>query len=454
MYARLPVPLQNAVCGFEGWRLQRQRYGGEFEQILASLLKSEWWSESEISEFRDEQVRQLIQHAYENVPYYRSLMMRMKLAPHDIRGQGDLPKLPVTSKEDLRNHMHEFISQTANKRRLIKRHTSGTTGKALEFYSNPKSIAFQWAVWWRHRNRFGLKLSDLHTNFTGKQVVPLRQRKAPFWRWNRPLNQALINMQHVTRSKIRNIVRFLDCHPFKFYSGYPSIIHTLAIYAREEGIKLENSPAVVTTGAETLLVTHRKEIQDFTRATVTDQYGFSEGAGNASECNFGVYHEDTEFGALEYLDPVNLGNGQVRARIICTGFANPDFPLIRYDVGDLAVFRDQPSPCSCGRQSRQLLRIEGRTEDFVITPEGRRIMRFDYVFKGATNVREAQVVQTEPSTILIRIVRRENYSMRDENQIRDEVKNWISPQLNVVFQYVTEIERESSGKFRAVKSLL
>jgi phenylacetate-CoA ligase len=110
--------------------------------------------------------------------------------------------------------------------------------------------------------------------------------------------------------------------------------------------------------------------------------------------------------------------------------------------------------CACGRKSKVLTRINGRVEDYIITPEGRKILRFDYVFKDAQNIRDAQVVQRAPGSICLRIARRPAYSAKDEDMLREEVKNRVSPMLMVSFEYVAEIERESNGKIRAVKSLL
>jgi phenylacetate-CoA ligase len=98
------------------------------------------------------------------------------------------------------------------------------------------------------------------------------------------------------------------------------------------------------------------------------------------------------------------------------------------------------------------LRIEGREDDYVITPEGTRIMRFDYVFKDALNVKEVQIVQEQLGEITVRLVRRPGYSTSDEADIGREIQRWISPRLAVRFEYVSEIERERNGKFRAVLS--
>jgi phenylacetate-CoA ligase len=451
VYPRLPVFLQNAACWYYGTREARVRFGSEFEQRLRELLDSEKWSSSEIEEYQKEKLRQLIRHTYENVPYYRERWKALKLSPADIRSREDLPKLPVLTKEDVRQNFSRLVSEKASKHDLVFRHTSGTTGKALHFYVTNPAVAFQWAVWWRHRMRFGVQPGAWHANFTGKRVVPLDQRTPPFWRWNKPLHQALLTMHHLTPDKIASVIGFLNSQPFEFYSGYPSIIHMLAVHASAAGLTLKSPPHAVFTGAENMLDFQRRDIQKFTGAILTDQYGCSEGCGNASQCPEFVYHEDSEFGIME---GVELQPGNRARSILCTGFACDAFPFIRYEVGDTGVWDEGGKRCSCGRESRALLRIEGRKDDYIITPEGARIMRFDYVFKDVMKVKEVQIVQEELGEITIRAVRREGYGTKDEAEIGREIARWISPTLKVRFEYVAKIEREANGKFRAVLSRL
>jgi len=451
VYPRLPVFLQNAACWYYGQKQARLRFGSAFEQRLNELLASEKWSKSEIAAYQNEKLRHLIRHAYENVPYYRDRWKGLKLSPNDIRTREDLPKLPLLTKEEVRQNCDRLLSEKASRNELIFRHTSGTTGKALHFYVTPDAVAFQWAVWWRHRARFGVHPGSWHANFTGKRVVPLGQRNPPFWRWNRPLHQALLTMHHLSAEKITSVVDFLNSHSFEFYSGYPSIIHMLALHAGAAGLALKSPPRAVFTGAENLLEFQRRDIQRFTGAILTDQYGCSEGCGNASHCPEFVYHEDFEFGILEGRE---FQSGNPARSILCTGFACDAFPLIRYEVGDTGLPGDGAKACRCGRQSNVWLRIEGRKDDYVITPEGLQIMRFDYVFKDALNVQEAQVVQERLGEITVRIVRRPSYSSQDEVAIDREIHRWISARLAVRFQYVPEIAREPNGKFRAVLSHL
>ncbi len=451
VYPRLPVFLQNAACWYYGRKEARIRSGVVFERYLQNLLDSEKWSASEIESYQNEKLRNLIRHAYENVPYYRERWKALKLSPPYIRSREYLPKLPVLTKEDVRQNCERLVSQKATRHELIFRHTSGTTGKALHFYTTNDATAFQWAVWWRHRARFGVHPGAWHANFTGKRVVPLDQHAPPYWRWNRPLHQVLLTMHHLSAEKISCIVEFLNSQQFEFYSGYPSIIHMLALHASAAGLRLKSPPRAVFTGAENMLEFQRREIHRFTGAILTDQYGCSEGCGNASQCEEFVYHEDSEFGILESVD---MGSGNSARSILCTGLACNSFPFIRYEVGDHGVPLDGHEECRCGRKTRVWDRIEGRKDDYVITPEGLRIMRFDYVFKGALNVKEVQVVQERFGEVMLRIVRRPEYRVQDESAIAGEIGRWISPTLRVRFEYVTEIQREANGKFRAVLSRL
>lgn len=450
VYPRLPVFLQNAACWYYGKRESRVRFGRTFEKYLEQLVDSEKWSAGEIETYQNEKLRSLIRHAYDHVPYYRQRWKDLKITPEDIRSRADLPKLPVLTKEEVRRNTPRFVSRTTPRRELVSRHTSGTTGKGLHFYVSREAVAFQWAVWWRHRLRFGISPGMWHANFTGQRVVPITQQMPPYWRWNRPMRQVLINMQSLSPAKISSIIELLNSRHFEFYAGYPSFIHMCALNAMEAGLKLAAPPRIIFTGAENMLDIQRREIQAFTGAILSDHYGCSEACVNASRCPKLIYHEDFEFCIMEGIereprDPVKT--------IVCTGFACDAFPFIRYEVGDTAVWRNSQD-CACGRSSQTLDRIEGRCDDYIVTPEGAQIARLDYLFKDALNVKEAQIIQERLGEIRILVVRRNAYGAKDELAIRQDIKSWLSPTLKVQFDYVDEIPREANGKFRAVLSRL
>lgn len=91
-------------------------------------------------------------------------------------------------------------------------------------------------------------------------------------------------------------------------------------------------------------------------------------------------------------------------------------------------------------------------EDYVVTPNGSRIGRLDHLLKGVTGVVEAQILQDDPSAVLLRIVRDQDYSMETEEAIRREALIRMGSQVRLDFDYVESIPRGPGGKFRFVVS--
>ena len=111
IYPRLPVFLQNAACWYYGKKEARYASGVSFDRRLQELVDSEKWSASEIEAYQNEKLRSLIRHAYDNVPYYRERWKALKISPDDIRSRDDLHKLPVLTKEEIRQNADRFVSQ-------------------------------------------------------------------------------------------------------------------------------------------------------------------------------------------------------------------------------------------------------------------------------------------------------------------------------------------------------
>lgn len=364
-----------------------------------------------------------------------------------------LYQIPVLTKDDLRERNFSEILPTD----AIEVVTSGTTGKALRFFKDIDSIAAQWAIWFRHRHRFNIGFKEFSVNFTGKPVVPVDQGKPPFWRYNHAQRQYLISMQHINSENISSIVSFLNSISPVFYSGYPSIIAEVSRLAMNAGLRLDeqSKPKIVFTGAENLLDYQKDVISRWTNAEITDQYGLSEGCCNFSKCEHGNYHEDFEFSHIEIVDAVEQPDGSLKGRLVGTGFFNHAMPFLRYDTGDIAIMSSESFKCPCGRQSRVIHSVEGRKDDFVITPDGRRVMRFDYLFKNTPEAHEAQVIQTEPNSIIIRTVlalpeEKESF----ESKVKENFDDYIAADMQLVFDYVERIEKSSTGKFKAVLNLL
>ncbi|WP_287829118.1 phenylacetate--CoA ligase family protein [Bacteroides sp.] len=451
IYKHCPISIQNLLCNIKGYQIDKQRYGIEYDQIFESLLESDFWTKDKIKLFKEERIYNILNYAYHNCKYYTNRFQEYGLTPSSFTCLEDLNKFPILTKEDVRNHWKEMISKEFKLKDLISYHTSGSTGKALAFYWHQSNLKYYWATVWRGRQRFDINKGDKHINFTGKLVVPLEQQKPPYWRHNKFINQYMLNTQHMTAAKSRDIIDFINHTKWDFFVGYPSIINSLAVLVEEQNLEIKASPKYIFTSAEKLYDYQRDMIEKIFNADVIEHYGFSENAGCASKCENKVYHEDFELGHFELNNSVTVNDGEIGS-LLATGFHNLAMPFIRYEVGDTAKFTDVK--CTCGRHSQVIANIDGRNEDYILTPEGVKIMRVSAIFKNTKTIKECQVIQETIDSLHIRIVKREGYSFTIEKEIIKAVKELVSTNMTVHFSYLDQIPRTKAGKFKFVISKL
>jgi phenylacetate-CoA ligase len=361
-----------------------------------------------------------------------------------------LQKFPILTKEEVRSNYAGMAADNVKEKDRIKYHTSGTSGKALDFYNSMYNLKYYWAVCARYLLRFGIKPGALSLNFTGKMVTPINQSRPPYWRYKRAQNQYMMPMVHISKEKVPAIVEFINKKGFETIVGYPSIASSFSTFVNDLGLSITSVPKYFFSGAEKVFDDQASIIESaFPGIRIVEHYGFSENAGAASKCTCGQYHEDFELGHFELNNPIVDGSFSTGI-LLASGFHNFAMPLIRYEVGDTLTFDN--NPCKCGLKSQVISEINGRNEDYIITPEGTRIMRWDYIFKDTKTIQECQVVQKRLGEVCLRIVRRDSYSVETEKSIMDKIHTLISPTISVVFEYVNEIPRTKAGKFKAVVS--
>jgi phenylacetate-CoA ligase len=238
----------------------------------------------------------------------------------------------------------------------------------------------------------------------------------------------------------------------RYVLGYPSALSALSHLALEADLKPE--PMVVAiSNAEPLFESQRQIVTEAFGCPVRSTYGMAEIAAAASECRSDVLHEWPEVGVTEFLRDDLSGPAQegTAGRLICSGLLNLDMPLIRYDTGDRGSFTPSAS-CACGRHLPSFGSIEGRSDDVICTPDGRRVGRLDPVFKGELGIREAQIVQDRVDLVNVYIVPTSGFNARQARVVVEGLRDRLGPEVEIQLHEVAEIERTSQGKFRAVVS--
>jgi len=447
-YNLMPSIAQDIFVSAAGWNFARKKFGKGFSDFLAHIEETQWWTKDELIEYQNEKLRELIGFVAENSRFYRKVMQRAGVKPSEIREVSDLKRLPYLEKDDIRNNIQEISPTHRKDLRLEQRHTSGTTGAGMHFYWDSSAIMKEYAFVARHRRWASVEPLDLQATFGGRIVVPISRKEPPFWRTNLAERQVFFSMYHVSRGNAPHYLKKLrDLSPI-FIQGYPSMLSTIAMFSEELGMPLDG-PKAIFTSSETLLESQRVSIEDAFQCKAFDWYGNSELCASIGQCERGNYHLNAEYGIVE-LDRDFRGMDGNTGQMICTSFVNYGTPLLRYRIGDLIRLSD--SKCPCGRGLPVVSEIVGRLDDMIMTPEGVCIGRIDHIFKDATNVREAQVIQEKVDELRILIVPREGFSDSDKDNLEREFRIRFGGGMSLEFEIVSSVPREEGKKFRSVIS--
>lgn len=447
IYQHSPVWLQQAMVAAYGVWWRQRRFGSRFARLVGEFHLRERWTAAQFASYQQEHLARLLRLA-KHAPHYQGVLSGLEIAadrpPAEI-----LPVIPLLSKEDLRRQPQSLLTERNLPRGVLVFKSSGTTGTPTEIYYTPEFHALELAVpQARNLGWAGLGKRERRVMFGVRKVCRYNQDRPPFWRFSPAENLAYASIYHLSPKYLPYYLEFLREFRPPVIMGYPSALSAIARFALE----MEDLPAPargVFTTAETVTSEQRQVIEAAWQCKIHDRYGAVEGCLFASQCEYGRYHLSPEVGIVEILDPAGqpCPPGEL-GEVVCTGLQNTLQPLLRYRIGDMARWAlDQD--CPCGRQMPILEAIEGRFEDLCLTPDGRQMLRFDTVFKGVTNIREAQIIQKATGHFTIKVVPLDGFDQTDRAQLAHNFRLHAG-EVPVEIVTAPEIPRGPSGKFRAV----
>ncbi|MCA9716518.1 MAG: phenylacetate--CoA ligase family protein, partial [Myxococcales bacterium] len=360
-----------------------------------------------------------------------------------------LRALPILRKAEVQELGPRLRADDVPDALCVDYHTSGTTGTPLTIRVTREAVARSFAIAWRMRERFGLLRDMPHATFNGRSIIPVAQRRPPYWTRNWAAGQTLFSHHHMRPDALPAYIAALQRGRFEYVTGYPSSLYVIASAMLERGAALPWRCRAVLTSSETLSARQRETVARAFDAPVGDFYGMVELVATAGQCARGRYHFDHEVGVTEFEPLPGLPN---TGRLISTGLLNDATPLIRYDTGD--IVRRATTPCPCGRVGLSAERVDGRVESYVRTPDGALVGRLDHVYKGLHGVRESQIIQTAPDQLRVKIVKAPGYRPEDARALLCALRERLGVAMRVELDFVDAIPRTPSGKLRAVISQL
>jgi phenylacetate-CoA ligase len=453
VYPRLGVRSQNAMISAYGYLYRHRRLGGEFERLAADFAERDRWSVERMRAYLEAQLREMVAHAWQCVPYYRRAWAASGLDSGRIASLRleDLPALPVVSKADLRRVPEAFLAQRELRWHIrLLESTSGSTGEPVTVTSTPalqraylaarEARSFRWA---------GASLLLPKATIGGRSIVPRADSPGPYDRHNRAEQQCYLSAFHISPRNAEAYVAALQRHRPRVLTGYASSYFSLARMMLAQGLTLGYPPDCLVLCADKPTAEMKSLIYQAFRARPYEEYGSVENAVLATECEYGSLHAHPDFGILEIVDaegrPVPPGE---EGRIVCTSLLNRVQPLIRYDVGD--VGRWARRRCPCGRDHLPVLEeIVGRIEDAVTGADGREIVRLCSL-QNVPRVLASQVVQERADAITVRVVAAEGFGAAEKRMIREILGTQRLGNVRIDIECVAELEKTAAGKVRRV----
>ncbi|MDA3788721.1 MAG: hypothetical protein PF503_09535 [Desulfobacula sp.] len=433
--------------------LHEKILGRDTYKFLDNLEKEQYLPEDKIEALKFFKLKELLVHAQKNIPFYQKRFFDAGFDPEKMQSIEDFKVVPLLSKEEIRKNI-ENMKWKDSPGGLQRYNTGGSSGKPLVFYFDRKRQAYDAAAralthrWW------DIDIGGRELYLWGSPLEITKQDKVKDIR-DMLTNDLLISAFEISERQIPDMISKIKKFRPDCVFGYPSTIALFCEMAKKMGYQLDNEGVKVVFSTAEVLYDHQREIisKSFGKIPVTDCYGSREGGFVCHECREGKYHIIESNYIVEFLqdgkEVATGGNGE----IVLTHLDAWGMPFIRYRTGDVA----QPGKngCACGRTWRTIQNIQGRTTDFVVTPDGRwqHALSVIYVVRDIEGVDEFKIIQHKIDEVEVLLkVHEDIYPDNGAERIVKGIQKRMGTSVNVKISMTDGIPRDASGKYRYVVS--
>jgi phenylacetate-CoA ligase len=441
---RLAYNLVPRRDGLAGWTAHRRRFHalarGTPEQVHAAALDA---------------LRRLLAHAYATVPFYRDAWRAVGFEPSSSTTFADLARLPMTTKDDIRNRKAEMISSAYAVGDLQLDYTGGTTGTQTSFYRDRPCTVARFGRQWGVLERCGYRPGDrraliwgAHADLPAAGPATLKQRLRHFASGDEVLACAV-----TSAADLRNYYhRLCRVRPSVVY-GYPNAIERLAACIRAERLPAIAVPRILCM-AERLHERQRQLFREVFGGEVFNLYASREHGVAAFECDrHDALHIDSGSVFIEISRNGKPARPGESGELIVTDLLNYGMPLIRHATADLGVA--SAGPCACGAPFPTFAGLEGRVADVLHRPDGSTVagLMLTDLLADHPSIVEAQFVQNDRTSLDVFLVLTSGEIADVAAEVATQLRPLVGPDLRLDLHRVPAIPRNPrSGKYQEVIS--
>ncbi len=373
--------------------------------------------------------------------------------------------LPILTKDDIRAHFPDgLVPEGMDLAAGLARgevsyvRTSGTADEALTNIWNQ--------AWWDASERASWSLNAVASRVatgTGAEAILAsalsvgpRSQGAPLARSERALGRFLFLNEYAFTTEWppgheqRILAELADLRP-SVLEANPSLLARLALYAARTGAEVYQ-PLLITLTYEFPSRVQLAAIRRVFHSPVASSYGSTEAGYVFMECEHGRLHQNAAFCRVD-LQPLADGPGcRGVGRLLVSTFANPWFPLVRFEIGDIG--RPAAEPCACGRTLGLTLEaIEGRLVSVCVGEAGRLVThgQVDEAIARQEGVVQYRLLQKSPTDVRLALVAEDHGAAAAAHGCRDALRELFGSGVAVTVEEVAEIPPTASGKFLLVR---
>jgi phenylacetate-CoA ligase len=412
---------------------------------LRRLLNNRRLSPAELEALRNRKLQAMIRHAYENVPYYRSLFQTVGLLPEEIRNVNDLQRIPITTKDDLRAAgVGRITAKGVDLAACQVVRTSGTTGKPFAIHLTRTDLRARRLVEFRALLLIGFRPQDRLAVLGPAQPHSMRfHQRLGFYR--------SVNISPTL--SLDDQIDLLKRYRPTILWGYPTVLKALLSRVNYR-LDTVASPKLLITSAEVCDQTLKTRIQDGSKIEIFNFYGANEVGRIAAECpSHKGLHVNEDHVILECVDSKNPAEPGVFGEAVVTSLHALAQPFIRYRLGDVYTFLEKP--CSCGSPFPLIDAPLGRSDDVVKLPSGNisSLWPFNFLLRKMNGLEQYRIIQESVEHLVVQLVFCGDPDSDELVQLRSRFLKILGEPVKVDIQCVDSIKDEIS-KFRSFISRL
>ena len=390
----------------------------------------------EVEQVQFEKLKDILNYANKNVPYYRSLFNRIGFDPKLFTNIKQMEMIPFLTKEIIRENFDKLISTEKIRGGYYDATTGGSTGEPLKVLLDYDCVFKENAFVNYFRSKLGYHEKDKLATFRGIEFGD------KLWKFNPMQNELIFSPFKLSSKTIQTYVDKINKFKPDYLNGYLSSLYFFARLLSDNSIVFNIKLKGIFLISENINVEQRKFVENYFKVSSSTFYGHTECCIIAEEMEPNLYAFDPYYGYTELID-----NKDKTFTIVGTGFLNKTMPLIRYKTDDICNIFDKGKVSILGRWS---------TNDFLIGLNDEKVFHSAFNFHSDIfkNVVGYQFIQKQKGIADLLIVVNQQFHIAEIDLMKNEIDKKTKGVIDFDIKVVDNFVLSKRGKFKMFISAL